>query len=527
VVPIAFGTVLRERRVSLILITLVVTSIVFSLTLVLVNLRTVVFPTTTFLVVHTILEVFTVCVSFSIFAVRWSSMRPIPDSQSLFIGVAFFSVAIIHVLHFLTYSGMPVFLESYSVSTPVHYWMLARLTFAVALLAAAFLPSDRTYRWVPPPLTLVLFTVYTLSAILLVALYSSELPAMIVPGEGLTAIKIGLEYVAIALMAAAVCLYWRIAARTGELMYFLLASALVLGIFEELSFTLYKSVFDAFNLLGHLFGFVSFLFIYLALFRSSVRRPYEKLQEAKGEVESRTKEAETAKLKAQTYLDFLSHDITNILSPITLYGELISKNEKAPPEVRRYAAKILSQGELTASFVTNLRRFTQAERSAPAGFKPLDLRKALSEAESEVRKRYPGKRFDIAYAVPGAGPITTIGAGYIEDVVDEVFDNAAKHSPGHEVRIEVGVESVVKAEEGPYWRMVISDHGPGIPDEAKVTLSSDVFDPEKRLARGIASKLSFMSLVVEQMGGEMRIVDRVRGDHTKGTKVVLTLPARV
>ncbi len=53
---------------------------------------------------------------------------------------------------------------------------------------------------------------------------------------------------------------------------------------------------------------------------------------------------------------------------------------------------------------------------------------------------------------------------------------------------------------------------------------AEAFDDAHRLSRGIASSLCFMSLVAEQVGGRLYIVDRVLDDQSKGTKVVLMLP---
>jgi len=75
-----------------------------------------------------------------------------------------------------------------------------------------------------------------------------------------------------------------------------------------------------------------------------------------------------------------------------------------------------------------------------------------------------------------------------------------------------------------FWKVEIANYGPGIHAMLKSMLTCETFDPEEHLTRGIASKLLFMALIAEQIGGEMRIMNRVPGDYTKGTKFVLVLP---
>jgi hypothetical protein len=52
-------------------------------------------------------------------------------------------------------------------------------------------------------------------------------------------------------------------------------------------------------------------------------------------------------------------------------------------------------------------------------------------------------------------------------------------------------------------------------------------DPKRRFMRGIASSLSIMPLIAEQLGGRIRIEDRVPGDYTQGTLVIITLPRAI
>lgn len=109
-------------------------------------------------------------------------------------------------------------------------------------------------------------------------------------------------------------------------------------------------------------------------------------------------------------------------------------------------------------------------------------------------------------------------------MIDEILDNSAKHSKSEDVQIDIEVAEAKGLADFDYWRVEISDNGPGIQDMMKTGMAAEAFDPENRFSRGIASSLSFMSLIAEHIGGRMRIQDRVEGDHTKGTKIVLMLP---
>jgi signal transduction histidine kinase len=449
---------------------------------------------------------------------------PRSDAQSLFIGAVFLAVAAIDTLHLLTDDGMPVYLNTWTPSIPAYAWVLGRFTMAFGLLVAFRLPSDRIYGRVSPPLTLFVSVLYAAGVIFLLSFYVSSLPPLGDHTEGLRLTTSFYEYVIIAVLIMVGAVYWRSAFRASDWTHFYILCAVVLAIFGEMSLTL-PGVEDCIvDLVGHLFVAASFVFVMWALFRSSVLQPYEQLWRTKGILERRTIEAEAATERARTYLDFLSHDITNILTPIMTYGEMLSLSDDSSPRTKKFSAKIMSQADRATQFITNLRRFSRAESAAAVGFDDFDLEKALVDAEAETRGKYPHKKMNVRYVLPAEKPMLAVGAGHIEVLISEIFDNAVKHSVADSVEIEVTVSEKGRTEEGPQWKIEIADNGPGVPDFLKDGLMAGAFDDAHTLSRGIASALCFMSLVAEQVGGRLYIVDRVLDDSSKGTKVVLILP---
>ena len=69
-------------------------------------------------------------------------------------------------------------------------------------------------------------------------------------------------------------------AGTGDRQLIYYMAAFVLCIFSELVFATYKSVFDTYNVVGHIYKVVAFYLIYKGLFATSVKNPYLRLYEA-------------------------------------------------------------------------------------------------------------------------------------------------------------------------------------------------------------------------------------------------------
>ncbi len=232
----------------------------------------------------------------------------------------------------------------------------------------------------------------------------------------------------------------------------------------------------------------------------------------------RTQEAEAAKTKAHMFLDFMSHDISNIVTPMLAYADLICESGKIPPEIKKYSTKIGEQVRKVGDFTANVRKISQAEMEAEYGFQPVDLKQAIIEAEHSVAKSHPKGKLDVEYSFPD-GPINVPGKGHIEDVVEHLMQNALKYSKDQHAKVEVSAKEV----DGK-WRVDVCDYGPGISDNQKKLLLADALDTQTRFERGIASGLSFSGLIVTELGGELLIEDRVQGDSEKGARIVLILP---
>lgn len=229
--------------------------------------------------IHSIMEVLSVVVAGLIFAIGWSSSRHRGPHAVLVVSSLFLGIAILDLMHLLTFRSMPDFITPSNPQKAVDFWLAARTFAAAALLAAA------TLSWQKPALLsrnlLLGFVLLMALPVCILLLFRPDwLPASYIEGQGLTAFKIGYEYVLIAIhLAVAVLCYRHMRApRTFNAAALLAATGIIA--MSEFLFTLYVDVTDFHNLLGHLFKIVAYVFLYEALFTETVERPYQKLQES-------------------------------------------------------------------------------------------------------------------------------------------------------------------------------------------------------------------------------------------------------
>jgi K+-sensing histidine kinase KdpD len=70
----------------------------------------------------------------------------------------------------------------------------------------------------------------------------------------------------------------------------------------------------------------------------------------------------------------------------------------------------------------------------------------------------------------------------------------------------------------------VEDNGPGIPDTQKKELFDQV-SCEGTKTKGKGLGLCLVKALVDVFRGKVRVEDRVAGDHTKGARFVVLLPA--
>lgn len=238
-----------------------------------------------YLPLHIILESFSIVVAFMVFGVAWNAHSTEQPVAVTILGCGLLAVGLIDFVHMLSYAGMPDFVTPSDPEKAINFWLAARLVAALALLAVAFGPSGP----LKSPRSRHGFLVAALgvtAAVIYVGLFRQhDLPHTFIEGQGLTPLKIGMEYLIVALLVPAAAVFYRRAGRDGPFDAGGLFAATAVTILSELGFTLYSQVTDIYNLLGHVYKGIAYLFIYRIVFVGSVREPFRRLEEARRQAE--------------------------------------------------------------------------------------------------------------------------------------------------------------------------------------------------------------------------------------------------
>ena len=221
-----------------------------------------------YLLFHSLAEIFSIVVACGIFIVAWNSRRIMDNNYLLFLGIAYLFIGVLDLVHTLGYRGMGIF-HGYATNLPTQLWIAARYMESLSLLIAPLFLARR----LKANLALM---VYTLATFLVLGsvFYWHIFPTCFVEGVGLTAFKKTSEYIISIILLGAITLLFQKRKEFDERVFRLLVAAMAITIAAELAFTFYIHAYGFSNLVGHYFKIISFYLIYKAIIETGLTRPY-------------------------------------------------------------------------------------------------------------------------------------------------------------------------------------------------------------------------------------------------------------
>lgn len=235
-------------------------------------------------------------------------------------------------------------------------------------------------------------------------------------------------------------------------------------------------------------------------------------------------EIREAKRRSELFLDIMAHDINNMnqvgIGYLGLVLGALKPGDKVDEDNIVMLERSLSSLENSSRLISNVRTLQEVE-TGKVRLKPINLCEVLSD----VRDRYsrvPGRNVSINYANT---PECMLEANeLLKDAFSNLVSNAVKHSdPAKPLTVDI-TQTRISDGGKEYYMVTIADDGPGIPDDLKSKLFTK-FQRGQTHAQGKGLGLYLVKSLVEDFRGRVWVEDRVPGDHTKGARFVVMLPA--
>lgn len=298
-------------------------------------------------VTHLTLELFSIFISISIVAILFQRLDGVSGRFTNTIVFGFTTVALLDYVHSLSYSGMPTFITESSTQKAIFFWLTSRTVELLTMVCIAFhlKLSGQKLLWLVVAVALA-------SLISYVGIFHLDrTPVTFDHESGVTPFKSSYEYVLFighSILTVTFIVHYK---RTDRSQYLYFAGSCYAMALCALTLTNYVTSSDFSLLVGHLFKIISAVFIYVAIYWTELKRPYQlaKIADAK----TSKKDAELQTILCNIPLGIMRFDSSHHYLFINKFMEGISSIFGDSPVGKHVSYSLPEQ--LSTLFIQNLK----------------------------------------------------------------------------------------------------------------------------------------------------------------------------
>ena len=465
------------------------------------------------LTAHTILEFVGIQVCFSVFVVGWATHRNVKSADTVVLSLICFVVGWLDLGHTLSFSGMPPFVTPSGQNKALHFWEAARMVSGLGFLIVSLDPSRYLEFRRRRDVLAVVAVLVTTACFVAILGFPDALPLLATPDRSLTSTKIWIEFVSITLHVVAGGFFLRRHVREPGSTFELLTCATLIFGMSGIFFTVYKSISDLNNMVGHVYKAIGYIIVYRAVYVECVARPYREARAA----ERTATEANHSKSR---FLANVSHEFRTPLGVIRGFSEMLGQDPHLKEPARKWVGTISRNARQLNHLIDDLLDLSKAE----SDHVDIDLREfqpaeAVEEIVSSLRLLATNKGIRIVFhsRLPAGFTMRTDPLRF-DQILMNVIGNAVKFTPEGEVHVDVSASGAGGV------RVAVEDSGIGIDPQQVPRLFqpfAQAADPLRRHFGGTGLGLALSKKLAILMAGDL-VLERSRPGH--GSCFSVTIP---
>jgi two-component system OmpR family sensor kinase len=250
--------------------------------------------------------------------------------------------------------------------------------------------------------------------------------------------------------------------------------------------------------------------------RTEVGRLAKTLNVMLGRIESAFAARLASEERLRRFVGDASHELRTPIAAVSAYAELFERGAGGNTEdLTRVMTGIRSETARMDRLVADLLTLARLDEGETLEHVPVELVTLCAEAAQTARTVAP----EWPLALVAARPVEVDGDPHrLRQVVDNLLANVRSHTPA-------GTEAEIRVDQvGDRAVVVVSDRGPGVPDEAADRVFERFYrsDPSRsRTSGGAGLGLSIVDAIVAAHGGSVQ----AKSAPGEGMTITITLPA--
>ncbi len=225
--------------------------------------------------------------------------------------------------------------------------------------------------------------------------------------------------------------------------------------------------------------------------------------------------------RAEIYKDLFAHDISNILQNILSSMGLISmwqENPNDPQKLTEVIRIVNNQVLRGAKLITNIQKLSQINEEAE--LISVDPFSKLDEAIKFIKKSYSDKQIEIKI-ISQIKEAKIIANDLLLDIYENLLINSVKYNKNPTIEIQINVLKI-REDNLDYLKFEVIDNGIGISDSMKEGIFKGTTKREDK-SKGMGLGLLLVRKIILSYNGKIWVEDKVKGDHSQGTKFIILL----
>lgn len=427
-----------------------------------------------YLLFHSLAEIFSVVIACMIFIIGWHSRYYIKNNYLLYISLSYIFIALLDMLHTLSYPGMSIFKDYDYYANQL--WIAARYMESLVLLTGFLFIKDKEV--VSHKLVTLLMS--TVTVVIIASIFKwKTFPVCFIDGVGLTTFKVYSEYIICIILVASAFLLYKNKDYFNEKVYRYLLYSIAYTIVAELAFTFYISNYGISNLVGHYFKIFSFYCIYRSMIVTGLEYPQETIFKELVDKENELKSVN--KTKDQLY-SIMMHDLRGPIN--SLHDFMHDAKDNLEDYTKEDLKFFISAGHRSVSgmnsLVNNLYTWirSQSNEIEPM-FETIELNELITAAVEPLIRSVDAKKINLKISCENTIKLNT-DKELLKIVIRNLVNNAIKFT-------EIGGKITINAHKSVDNAIItVQDNGKGMSRE----ILDSIFDVDRQFtSRGTSGEL--------------------------------------